>query len=134
MRDKPGAHFFVIESRELLQLSDSYSIAGDESHEHQPHHHRHQPRRGARTCRAMVRGAMGHPMLELVVELDRESHERVRQKCWQRKPAIHTCNDRAYGAFPSAPPDSKFDHLVLTLVRASRSLLSPAVRSGLPAV
>jgi hypothetical protein len=37
----------------------------------------------------------GTPMLELVVELDRESHERVRQKCWQRKPAIHTCNDRA---------------------------------------
>jgi hypothetical protein len=65
----------------MLQLTNGNSLFIDKAQEVRPYDHRDQPWDWLRTTgRAMVRRAMRHLMLKLIVELDGKSNQRMRQQ------------------------------------------------------
>ncbi len=81
-RDVPPAlHAIEVRgrTREPLELADRHAGIRDEAHAGRPHRQRHEPGIAARGRPFRAR-AVRHLPLELVVELDRERDERVRQQ------------------------------------------------------
>ena len=71
-------HAFGREPCLACQLASRDAVRGHVLHAMHPHGHRHQPGGMAGAgCRAVPGGPVRYPMLELIVYLDGERHERA---------------------------------------------------------